>query len=44
MTEYYEHPTYEFSQTDVDGNEITMSFSAETLPEICGKFVDFLKG
>ena len=21
-----------------------MSFSAESLPEICGKFVDFLKG
>ena len=44
MTEYYEHPTYEFSQTDIDGNEISMSFSAESLPEICGKFVDFLKG
>ena len=44
MTEYYEHPTYEFSQTDADGNEISMSFSAESLPEICGKFVDFLKG
>ena len=44
MTEYYEHPTYEFAQTDIDGNEISMSFSAETLPEICGKFVDFLKG
>ena len=34
MTEYYEHPTYEFSQTDIDVNEISMSFSAETLPEI----------
>ncbi len=44
MTEYYEHPTYEFAQTDIDGNEISMSFSAESLPEICGKFVDFLKG
>ena len=44
MTEYYELPTYEFAQTDIDGNEISMSFSAESLPEICGKFVDFLKG
>ena len=25
MTEYYEHPTYEFSQTDVDGNEIPVN-------------------
>ena len=44
MTEYYEHPSYEFSCTDPEGNEISMSFSAETLAEISGKFVDFLKG
>ena len=44
MTEYYEHPTYEFSQTDPEGNTVSMEFTAETLPAICGKFVDFLKG
>ena len=44
MTEYYEHPTYEFSQTDPEGNTVEMAFTAESLPVICGKFVDFLKG
>ena len=44
MTDYYEHPTYDFTCTGPDGDEISMTFSAESLGEITGKFVDFLKG
>ena len=44
MTEYYDHSVYDLTCVDSNGNEISMNFSAETLPEVCGKFVDFLRG
>jgi hypothetical protein len=44
MTEYYyEHPTYRFECSTADGDRTEMEFSSETLTEVTGKFVDFLR-
>tara|TARA_Y100000004_G_C8823770_1_gene373129 strand:+ start:386 stop:676 length:291 start_codon:yes stop_codon:yes gene_type:complete len=43
MTEYYEHPQYRFECINADGDRTEMEFSAEKLPQVSAKFVDFLR-